>query len=281
MVNVGEINKLSVKRMHTLGAFLDGGESGEVLLPNRSLPLGCKPGDELEVFVYVALDEQLLASVKLPSAQVGDVAWLKAVAVNKIGAFLDWGLPKDLLVPYSEQPYRMEVGYRYLVVVFLDDQNRIAASARVDEFMEDENEGKFTVGQEVSLIIGDKTDLGVKAAVDNTHWGVLYKNELFTNIKKGQKYTGYIKKIREDDRIDLSLQKPGYSKARMEGLAGKVFDEIQSQGGFLALNDKSPPEKIYDTFGVSKKMFKQAIGKLYKKRLITIDADGVHLVEKD
>ncbi len=281
MVNVGEKNKLCVKRMHTLGAFLDGGESGEVLLPKKSLPSGCKPGDELEVFVYVALDEQLLASIKMPTAQVGDVAWLKAVAVNKIGAFLDWGLPKDLLAPYSEQPYKMEVGHHYLVVVFLDDSNRIAASARVNEFMEDENEGKFTVGQEVTLIIADKTDLGVKAVVDNTHWGVLYKNELFQNIRKGQKYTGYIKKIRDDDRLDVSLQKPGYSKERMDGIAGKVLDEIEAQGGFLALNDKSKPEDIYNTFGVSKKMFKQAIGKLYKKRMITIEADGVRAVDKD
>ena len=276
MVDVGELNTLCVKRMHTLGAFLDGGESGEVLLPRKSLPSGTEPGDELEVFVYVALDEQLLASVKKPLAQVGEVVWLQAVAVNKIGAFLDWGLPKDLLVPYSEQPYRMEVGHRYLVMVFLDDTNRIAGSARVNE---DENEGTFTVGQEVSLIIADKTDLGVKAVINNTHWGVLYKNDLFGNVRKGQKATGYITKIRDDDRLDLSLQKPGYSKARMEGLAGKVFNEIEIQGGFLALNDKSPPEEIYETFGVSKKMFKQAVGKLYKKHLITIEIDGIRAVE--
>lgn len=278
MVNVGEKNRLTVKRMHTLGAFLDGGAAGEVLLPTKYLPQACSVNDELDVFVYIDSDEQLVASTKIPFAQVGEVAWLKAVAVDKIGVFLDWGLPKDLLAPYSEQPYRMEVGYRYLVMIFLDEKKRIAASARINEFLEDENEGKFTVGEEVSLIIADKTDLGVKAVINNTHWGVLYKNEMFQTVKKGQTVTGYIKKIRDDDRIDLSLQKPGYVKLRMQGLAGQIFNEIEKQGGFLAMNDKTPPEIIYKTFGVSKKMFKQAIGKLYKQRLIVIENDGVRKV---
>lgn len=275
MVNIGEMNVLPVVRMHALGAFLDGGKTGEILLPQRYVLAGCKIGDNLNVFVYKDSDGQWVATTQQPAAQVGEVAWLKVAEVNNVGAFLEWGLPKDLLCPYGEQYQTMEVGRKYLVIVFLDDQNRIAASARIDEFLEDENQARFTEGQEVALLVADKTHLGIKAIVDNTHWGVLYENELFSPVRKGQKITGYIKKIRPDDRLDLSLQKPGYSRQRVQGLSDQILQAIDNHGGFLSMYDKTPPEAIYALFGVSKKAFKQAIGGLYKQRMIVIEEGGV------
>jgi predicted RNA-binding protein (virulence factor B family) len=169
----------------------------------------------------------------------------------------------------------MEVGKSYLVKVFLDDKNRIAATTKIDRFIEDESID-FEVGQKVSLIIADKTELGFKAIVDNTHWGLLYQNELFQPVRRGQKLNGYIKQIREDGKIDLILQEPGYGK--VVSLTDTILIKLNKNNGALALSDKSPPEAIYATFGVSKKVFKQAIGALYKKQLITIDKDGIKLV---
>ena len=206
---------------------------------------------------------------------MGDIAWLKVVSLNYVGAFLDWGLPKDLLVPFSEQYHEMEVGRSYLVKVFLDDKNRIAATTKIDKLLSDESVD-FEVGQKVSLIIADKSDLGVKAIINNSHWGMLYENELFQPVRKGQKLDGYIKQIREDHKIDLSLHQPGYGK--VVSLTDKIIAKLKANNGVLMLSDKSPPEAIYATFGVSKKVFKQAIGALYKQQLITIDKSGIKLV---
>ena len=189
--------------------------------------------------------------------------------------FLDWGLPKDLLLPFSEQHHEMEVGKSYLVKVFLDDKNRVAATTKIDRFIADESVD-FEIGQKVSLIIADKTELGVKAIVNHTHWGMLYQNELFQPVRRGQKVNGYIKQIREDGKIDLILQEPGYGK--VVSLTDKILIKLNKNNGVLMLSDKSPPEEIYATFGVSKKVFKQAIGALYKKQLISIDKNGIKLV---
>lgn len=278
MLRIGDINNLDVSRLHPSGAFLDGGELGEVLLPQRFVPGLCKPGDRLEVFVYTDSDQQLLATTQYPLARVGQVAWLKVVDVNNTGAFLDWGLPKNLLVPYGEQVKRMVAGRSYLVMIFLDEKNRVTASSRLNQFVHDENNGLFLPGQEVSIVIADKTDLGFKAVVNNTHWGVLYENELFQNVQEGQQINAHIKNIRGDDKLDLSLQKPGYSKDRVSDLTSRIVEQLKREGGFLELHDKSSPELIYDTFGVSKKNFKQAIGQLYKEKIIIIGDDGLHLI---
>jgi predicted RNA-binding protein (virulence factor B family) len=217
----------------------------------------------------------LAASTKIPLAQVDDIAWLKVVSLNYVGAFLEWGLPKDLLLPFSEQHHEMEVGKSYLVKVFLDDKNRVAATTKIDRFIADESVD-FEIGQKVSLIIADKTELGVKAIVNHTHWGMLYQNELFQPVRRGQKVNGYIKQIREDGKIDLILQEPGYGK--VVSLTDKILIKLNKNNGVLMLSDKSPPEEIYATFGVSKKVFKQAIGALYKKQLISIDKNGIKLV---
>ena len=274
MLNIGKINTLTIVKKQGPDIYLDNGLSAKVLLADKKPPENCQVGDALEVFVYVDSEGHLAATTKIPLAQVNDIAWLKVVSLNYVGAFLDWGLPKDLLVPFSEQHHEMEVGKSYLVKVFLDDKNRIAATTKIDRFIEDESID-FEVGQKVSLIIADKTELGFKAIVDNTHWGLLYQNELFQPVRRGQKLNGYIKQIREDGKIDLILQEPGYGK--VVSLTDTILIKLNKNNGALDLSDKSPPEAIYGTFGVSKKVLKQAIGALYKKQLITIDKDGIKL----
>jgi len=277
MINIGKINKLNVVKQQGADVYLSDGSSGKkVLLADRKLPANCQVGDTLDVFVYVDSEGHLAATTKKPLAEVGDIAWLKVVSLNYVGAFLDWGLPKDLLVPFSEQYHEMEVGRSYLVKVFLDEQSRIAATTKIDKLLSDESVD-FEVGQKVSLIIADRTDLGIKAIINNSHWGMLYENELFRPVKKGQKMEGYIKQIREDHKIDLSLHQPGYGK--VVSLTDSIIAKLKANNGVLTLSDKSPPEAIYAAFGVSKKVFKQAIGALYKQQLITIDKNGIKLVD--
>jgi predicted RNA-binding protein (virulence factor B family) len=275
MINIGRINKLNVVKKQGADVYLDNGTSGKVLLADKKLPENCQVGDTLAVFVYVDNEGHLAATTKMPLAQVDDIAWLKVVSLNYVGAFLDWGLPKDLLVPFSEQHHEMEVSRSYLVKVFLDDKNRIAATTKIDRFITDES-ADFEIGQKVSLIIADKTELGFKAIVNNTHWGLLYQNELFQPLRKGQKLDGYIKKIRDDQKIDLSLHHPGYGK--VVSLTDNILIKLKVNDGVLMISDKSPPEAIYAAFGVSKKVFKQAIGALYKKKLISLDKNGIRLV---
>ena len=275
MLNIGKINQLNVVKIQGADVYLDNGTSGKVLLADKKMSANCQVGDALAVFVYVDSEGHLAATTKMPLAQVDDIAWLKVVSLNYVGAFLDWGLPKDLLVPFSEQHHEMEVGKFYLVKVFLDDKNRIAATTKIDRFITDESVD-FEAGQKVSLIIADKTELGVKAIVNNTHWGMLYQNELFQPVKRGQKLDGYIKQIREDHKIDLILHQPGYGK--VVSLTDNILIKLKENDGVLMLSDKSPPEAIYATFGVSKKVFKQAIGALYKKKLISLDKNGINLI---
>ena len=276
MINIGKINKLNVVKQQGADVYLDDGTSGKVLLADRRLPTNCQVGDSLDVFVYVDSEGHLAATSRKPLAQVDDIAWMKVVSLNYVGAFLDWGLPKDLLVPFGEQYHEMEVGRSYLVKVFLDDQNRLAATTKIDKFLRDESED-FEVGQKVSLIIAGTSDLGIKAIINNTHWGMLYQNELYQPVRKGQKIDGYIKQIREDHKIDLSLHEPGYGKVL--SLTDTIIAKLKANDGVLMLGDKSPPEAIYASFGVSKKVFKQAIGALYKDQLITVDKSQITLVD--
>lgn len=220
----------------------------------------------------------LAATAKIPLAQAGEFAWLKVVSINYYGAFLDWGLAKNLLAPFGEQIGEMEVGQSYLVKLFLDDKGRVAATAKIDKFIADEVDepAEFKIGQKVALLIADKTELGFKAIVNNSHWGLLYQNELFQPLRKGQKLDGYIKQIRDDKKIDLTLNQPGYSK--VDPLAEKILARLKENDGVLPLSDKSPPEAIYAAFGVSKAVFKQAIGALYKQQLIKIAKDSIRLV---
>lgn len=277
MLEIGKINRLKVILGHSTGVYLDGGEAGKIFLPARWVPESCQESDELEVFLYLDAEGQITATTLNPLAQVGDIAWLKVKAVNAYGAFLDWGLPKDLLVPFSEQHFPLEAGRYCLIKVLYDPEKGISGTTYIEDYLNDEA-FYLKEGQEVTLLIADKTDLGIKAIVNNTFWGLLYQNEVFQPLKKGQKIPGYIKHIREDRRIDLSLYPPGYAK--VEGIVSDILKQLEQNGGLLPLGDKSTPEAIYARFGVSKKVFKQAIGGLFRQRLITITDNAIELVKE-
>jgi hypothetical protein len=276
MAAIGLINELEVVKEVDFGIYLDGGEHGEILMPKRYVPEGCKPGDTLEVFIYLDSEDRLLATTEKPKAMVGEFALLQVVSITNVGAFLDWGLPKDLLVPFREQQQTMEAGKSYLVYVYLDDESqRIAATSKLDKCV-DNIPVDYEVGEEVDLLIAGQTDLGFKAIIDNSHWGMLYKNEVFQPLKTGQKLKGFIKTIREDEKIDLSLQKEGYEK--IDDISQSILNKLAANSGFLALTDKSSPEQIESTFHISKKNFKKAVGSLYKQRLIALEEDGIRML---
>lgn len=276
MLEIGQKNTLKIVQRNTAGIFLDGAEHGKLFLPAHTVTDNLDVDDDIEVFIYRASDDELVATTQMPLAQVGEIAWLKVIAKNAAGTFLNWGLPKDLLIPSSEQRYEMEMGHAYLVRVIYDPEKGIAATTYYEDYLSYEA-FYFRAGQPVSLLIAEITDLGIKAIVNHTHWGLLYKNEVFKPLKKGQRIDGYIKHIREDDRrIDLSLYPLGYAK--VEGITDRILHKLQQNQAFLPLSDKSSPEEIYAHFGVSKKVFKQAIGALYKQRLIIIEEQGIRLV---
>jgi len=278
MAEIGKINKLTVKRMRDYGAHLDGGESGDIILPKKYVPKECRPGDKIEVFVYADREEHLRATTRKPNATVGQFAKLRVVANSPSGAYLDWGVQKDLLVPKREQQTHMEEGKSYVVFVFLDKKtNRITASSKLDKFL-DLHSPDYEAGEAVDLFICDKTDLGYKVIVNHSHWGMIYKNEVFQNLHMGQQPKGYIKLIREDLKIDICLQQSGYQK--VDDISRNILKTIKDLGGSITVTDKSPPKEIYALFGISKKTFKKAIGTLYKKRFITIDTNGIKLTRK-
>ncbi len=275
MIALGEINELEVVKKVDFGIYLDGGVKGEILMPSRYVPESFEIGDKLEVFVYLDGEERLVATTEQPYAQVGDFAFLEVKEVTEFGAFLDWGILKQLFVPFREQKVRMELGKKYVVYIYVDDMTeRITASSKLDKFA-DNLPVDYEVGEEVSLLIAGQTDLGYKAIIDNSHWGLIFKNEVFKPISIGDKLKGFIKNIREDEKIDLSLTKGGYKK--VEGIAGDVLEKLRKEGGFIPTNDKTDPETISKWFGISKKNFKKAIGALYKERHIRIEDDGIHL----
>mgnify|MGYP000167541972 FL=1 len=276
-IELGKFNQLEVVKEVDFGVYLDGGEEGEILLPTRYVPEDCKIGDILNVFLYLDMDERLIATTLTPFVQVGQFACLEVSWVNQYGAFLNWGLMKDLFVPFREQKMKMQVGRKYVVHAHLDEESyRIVASAKVERYLSKEKP-EYTAGEEVNILIWQKTDLGFKAIIDNKYSGLLYENEIFSSIETGMEMKAFVKQVREDGKVDLILQKPGFEK--VDDFAKTLLDYIKEQGGRIHLNDKSPAEDIYDTFGVSKKTFKKGVGDLYKKRLITLHEDGIALVE--
>jgi len=278
MTETGRFNKLKVINKLDAGVLLDGEELGELFMPRSSSSAEYDIGDTVEVFIFYDSEGNLLATTKRPFAMVGEFALLKVVSITPVGAFLDWGLKKDLLVPFSEQKEKMEESRSYIVYVYRDERtNRIAASSKVNRFLDKESI-QLEEGQGVELLICSQTEIGYKAIIDNSCWGVLYKNEVFQPLRKGQKIPGFIKKIRDDGKIDLCLQKPGPEK--VEDMSDRIIDALKTEGGFISITDKSPAELIYRMFGVSKKTYKKAIGSLYKKRLIEIESDGIRLKNK-
>lgn len=276
-LRLGQMNKLKVVRRADFGLYLGGGPE-DILLPNRYVPNGIEIGDEIEVFVYLDSEERLVATTETPLAQVGDFAWLQVAWVNNYGAFLDWGLMKDLFVPFREQKMKMQKGKSYLVHLHIDEETyRIVASAKVERYLST-NYPPYHGGDEVSLLIWQKTDLGFKAIIDNQYTGLLYDDEIFRSLHSGDRVMGYVKQVRPDGKIDLSLQKKG-QKAVVD-FSETLLQHLQTNGGTTVLGDKSPAEEIYAVFGVSKKVFKKAVGDLYKRHLITIEPDGLHLTSQ-
>ncbi len=277
MVNIGRYNTLRVIKEVDFGVYLDGESEGEILMPVRYVPKNCQVGDYVDVFLYLDSEDRPIATTEKPYAQVGEFAMLRVLSVNKIGTFLDWGIMKDLLVPFREQKVTMTEGRSYLVYIYVDEETRrIVASAKLNKFL-DKIPPDYTIGQEVDLIIESETDLGYKAIINNHHWGILYENEVFEQLAKGLKIKGYIRKIRSDNKIDLALHPLGYEK--VDPLTQMILDELKKEGGFIAVSDKSDAELVYRVFGISKKSFKQAVGALYKRRLITIGPEGIRLIQ--
>ena len=278
MIEIGKVNVLNVVRETENGFYLDGGELGEILMPRKFITDKTKESGTAEVFVYNDSEDRLVATTEKPLAMAGDFAFLKVVSVNPIGAFLDWGLPKDLLVPFSEQKAKMVQGNTYLVYIYLDLlTKRLVASAKVEKFL-DNTPPDYQIGEEVNLLITQETELGYKAIVNNEHWGMLYRNQIFKPLNPGQKTTGFVNKVREDEKIDLLLEKPGYEK--VDQIAEKILNELKENNGFIAVSDKTSPEMIQALFGISKKNFKKAIGSLYKNHLIEFVSDGIQLTKK-
>ena len=278
MLEIGKYNTLKIVKDLDFGVYLDGGNEKEILLPARYVPKNVKPGDEVEVFIYHDNEGRLIATTARPLATVGEFKFMEVKSVNNTGAFLEWGLMKDLLVPFKEQKMPMREGRWYLVYVHLDHiTGRIVASARIDKYL-DNVMPEYTFNQEVNLLVADETDIGYKVIINNLHWGLVYYNEVFRRLEKGEEIKGYIKEVREDEKIDVSLVPLGYQK--IEGLAGTILESLKSQGGFIAVHDKSAPEVIQSLFQCSKKSFKQAIGALYKQHLITLENGSISLAKK-
>lgn len=277
MISIGKTCELEVVKAVEFGFYLDAEDLGEVLLPLKYAPSDLVEGDSIEVFLYLDSEDRPVATTLKPKAQVDEFAYLKVVDNTKVGAFLDIGLDKDVLVPFAEQHRPMEIGHSYLVYLYLGEfDNRIIASSKIDKFLDDEKPHNFKPQQAVDLIIANSTDLGYKAIINHSHWGVLYENEVHQRLSFGQHKKGFIKYIRTDGKIDLSLQ--GGQETR-DKYAKIILNYLRKQDGFAPVHDKSDPRLISELFGMSKGAFKKAIGGLYKQRIIRIEKDGIHLLE--
>lgn len=277
MVNIGQINTLVVVKKVDFGVYLDGKELGDILLPERYVPASCMLEDEIDVFIYLDSEDLLIATTQTPKAMVGECAYLKVIEVNAVGAFLDWGLPKDLLVPYGEQQKPMEVGHSYVVRLYIDEaSDRIAASSRLNKFVVDTSP-YFKPQQLVELLICERTDLGYKAVVNQSVIGLLFNSDVVKPISYGDSLQGYVKHVREDNKLDLCLQL--VTREALDALSQEILTFIEAEGGVTTLTDKSAPEEIARQFGVSKSSYKKALGKLYQKRLVLIEKKSVSLVK--
>lgn len=277
MANIGERASLQILHEKSFGLFLDGGELGEILLPRREMPTEWAIGNFLNVFLYLDSEDRQVATLKTPKVMPGQFARLRCVAVTGVGAFLDWGLPKDLLVPFREQKIRMDIGKHYIVYVLIDEHTgRLIATTRIARHM-DRTPPDFNLEQEVDLIIFGKTDLGYKAIINGTHSGLIFANEVFQDLQPGEALKGYITALRPDGKINLSLHPAG--RAKVDGLEGQILAELTARGGFWSLGDHSSAEEIHSELGVSKRTFKQATGALFRKQKISIQKNGIRLLE--
>jgi len=277
MAQVGRFNKLEVIKEVDFGVYLDGGELDSILLPRRYVPEDCEVGDWIDVFLYFDSEDLLIATTEKPRVEVGRCEMLKVIDINNAGAFMDWGLPKDLLVPYSEQLKPMEVGYSYVVYAFHDqDSDRIAASTRLQDYLAEESVW-VKPRQAVDLLIAGRTDLGYKAVINDQYLGLIFRDDAFRPLKVGERLPGFIKSIRSDGKIDLVI-----SQGTLQGdhdLGEQIIERLRASDGVSTLTDKSQPDEIYRAFKVSKKKYKQALGSLYKSKRILLSAEKIQLVD--
>ena len=274
-MNLGEFNTLTIDRLTKVGLFLTDSKH-DVLLPVKYVPKDYKIGDEINVFLYLDHEERPVATTLKPYVTINNFAFLRVNYTNSFGAFLDWGLEKDIFVPFKEQARPMEQGNRYLIYAYLDDKSsRIVASSRINKFL-DTTEIDFAEGDEVDLIISHITDLGTNVIINKKHKGLMYSNEIYQDLRIGDSHKGYIKTIRPDGKIDVSFQKVGFEN--IEPNAALILSELKANRGFLRLTDNSHPEDIKTVLKMSKKSFKKAIGSLYKDKIIELKEDGIYLV---
>ncbi len=272
---IGKTNTLQVIKEVDFGLYLDGEELGEILLPKRYVPENCAIDDWLDVFLYLDSEDDLIATTEIPYVEIGECACLNVIDVNSYGAFMDWGLSKDLFVPFKEQRVPMRKGGSYVVCVFEDNTGRICASSKLDSFLEEQSNGDFTAQQEVDLLIASRSPLGYKAVIDGSHLGLIHNSDAFIAIELGQRITGYIKNVRPDGAIDLMLQKRGEG-VKLE-LSQRIMQHLRDNGGQSDLTDKSSSEDIYACYQASKGSYKKAIGQLYKEKKILLTKDKITL----
>ena len=285
-VKIGDFNRLKVKELArregygpVFGLYLEGGREGDILMPQKYVPEGVKPGDEVDCFVYLDQEERLVATTEKPLAKVGDFAWLKCTWVNEYGAFLDWGITKNLFCPFREQKKRMEVGNSYIVHIHIDEESyRLMASAKVEHYLSHDKPA-YKPNDEVDLLVWQKTDLGFKVIVDNKFGGLVYKDQIYQYIHSGDRLKGYVAQVRADGKLDITLQPTG--RRETEDFAQTLLQWLKDNGGSCPLGDKSDAEDIKRMFQVSKKTFKRAIGALYKQHLIVLEGNGFRLTTED
>lgn len=279
MVQLGQYNTLPVSKLVDFGLYLDGGDGLEILMPKRYVPEGAKPGDELRVFVYQDAEARLIATDEHPYATVGQFASLRINSVNQVGAFADWGTSKELLVPHREQAQDMEEGRRYIIYIYIDQvSGRIAGTSKLDKHL-DNIPPTYKEGEEVEALVWKRTPLGYKVIINNQHTGLIYNNQIFQDVHIGERLRAWVKGIREDDKIDLSLQPMGY-RQMIDPAEASILKALHLHNGFMPVTDHSTPELIAIEFQLSKKAFKKAIGALYKQRRIALHEDGIELLEK-
>jgi hypothetical protein len=279
MLKIGKINHLEVVDELPFGFYLDGGQQERILLPTSSAPADCQVGQFVDVFIYHDSEDRIIANSKIPFAMVDEIAVLKVKSLTSVGTFLDWGLEKDLLVPFSEQEKPMSEGVMYVVYVFQDPETgRLAASTKLRDFLSEEGHD-LTPGTPVDLIICGRTDMGYKAVINGTHLGLLFKDEVFKPVRIGDKTQGFVKSIREDGKIDLCFQ--FHNQRARDTLTEQIIDDLEAHGGISSVTDKSPPEDISQRFGVSKNAYKKALGSLYKQKRISITKDKIVLIKSD
>lgn len=279
MIKLGHWNDLTIVRFTDHGAYLDGGDVGEILMPQRYVSRDMRPADVVTVFVYLDQSDRLVATTETPLARVGDFAFLRVAWVNEYGAFMDWGLMKDLFVPFREQKVRMEKDGRYLVHIHIDEEtHRIVGSAKVERYLQPALTRDYYRGRKVEILLWHKTPLGFKVIVDNAHAGLIYDDQIYTELRSGERHTGQVIDVRPDGKLDVSLQRIG--KGRFRDFAAQLREELAAAGGHLPFTDRSTADEIAARFGVSKKTFKRAVGTLYRERAVTLSDDGIRLIRR-